>query len=212
MKILSIDLDFIMPKIQNFDFIKFKPNETSPKEYWENFKNTYKVDLENNLSNSYFFVEDIISLLEKNKNIVCLIEKHQQILDIIKDKKVSIINLDQHHDIYYGYYDKQAVFYPKNKNKLESSWVYYLYINNQLDNYTWVTNSNGSFSNEHLKFPFSFYIENEEKYQDVFGIEPIIESKIINREFDKIVFVESPYYLPKTNQVEKLLERIKKLI
>lgn len=211
MRILSIDLDFIMPKISDFDFIKFNSEEISPEDYWNIFLETYNVDLENNISNAYFFVENIIELLKEYKNDVSLIKNHQEILNIIGENEVSIINLDQHHDIYYGYQDKMAVFNEAEKEKLESSWVYYLYVNNQLKEYTWVTNTNASFSNEHLRFPFSFYIENRELYQDPFGIENLIENYIIKKKFDKIVFVESPYYLPKTKQVNKIINEIKNL-
>lgn len=211
MKILSIDLDFIMPQLGDVEFLEFNSKRESPDEYWKKFFSKHNINICTH-SNSYFFVDQIIDLLNKYKSDVVYIEKHQDILNIIGDKKVELVNLDQHHDIYYSFEDKNAALDSSKTHLLESSWVYYLYIRGQLTSYTWVANNNSTFNNELLRFPFRFFIEDNNSYQDPFGIESEIFRDLGNKSYDKVIFVRSPYYLPKTKQVDDIIKKINKLI
>lgn len=211
MKILSIDLDFIMPQLTNFEFLEFDSDKETPLDYWTRFSNTYDVSFECRNNSAYRLVLEIINLLHKHPTKVYLINKHQEILNIIGSNCADIVNLDQHHDIYYSFFDKQHAARGENLELLESSWVYYLYTHNQLNSYTWVTNANASYCKTLLRFPFSFYIEDVNAYQDVYGIELLLEKGFRFNDFDCVVFVRSPYYLPDTNDLERILLDINSL-
>lgn len=216
--ILSIDLDFLFPQLDDFMEIQREKNDT-PNVYWNRMSKKYNKDLYN--LKPYFKASDLITQILsiiRNNNLssnIRLLEKHQEILDFINEE-VSIINIDQHHDIYYSFLDKNAVSISienENIKNFESNWVYYLYCKGLLNSYTWVGNYNSSYTLEHLRFPFSFYIPEEEiEYVNIYGISYKLEDDLKANKFDEIVFVISPYYTPINKYVEKIVTDIKSLI
>lgn len=211
MNVLSIDLDFLMPMLSDLNLLEINKEEYTAEEYQSKIREIKKVDFKIDI-NAKFFLELILNLLETSDVPIYIIDEHQQILDIIKDQEVNLVNVDQHHDIYYSFLDKNSVYDEKNKKYLESCWVYYLYVKNQLKSYTWIANSNSKFTNDLLKFPFSFYIGEDLLGYDYYGYEPILEEKFARKYFDTIVFVKSPYYLPKTKEVIEVLEVIETIM
>lgn len=189
--ILSINLDFLMPMLEKLKNIEINKKELSYDMYWEKIKDINKCDFKID-----FYAKCLLNLileyLTKYPTKIDIIEEHQEILNIVSQEEVNIVNIDQHHDIYYSFLDKGAVFKEEQKEYLESSWVYYLYTKNQLKSYVWITNHNARYDKDLLRFPFSFYIGEEYCYQDCYGYEPILEKQLKEHYFDKVVFLNLP--------------------
>lgn len=211
MNILSIDLDFLMPEIEDLNYENIEKYKCSPEEYWKKVKNQNNCKFSIN-TEAKFLLISILNQLNNNLHDVKVLTMHQEILDEIGDKTVNVVNIDQHHDIYYSYMDKHAVNDESQKHLLESSWVYYLYVKKQLESYTWITNNNAKYSREHLRYPFSFYFADELSYDNLYGYQYILEEQLENHYYDKIYFVKSPYYLPETDAIKEIFKCIDEYI
>lgn len=141
MRILSIDLDFILyPCINLYNDLVNCSEER--KNIW--IKIQKERDINRHIQYDKEKYEFLLKILEPYKNekiyynpshenIVKLIEK-------IKDKKPFILyNIDHHHDIYYSEEQKKEV----KENIINcGDWVGYLDYNNYLEQYFWIKNSN----------------------------------------------------------------------
>lgn len=216
-RILSFDLDFLFPQLDDFMEVQYNKGET-PNDYWDRMSEKYDKDLYN--MKPHFKPQLVLDMIFRTiksidnlKPSIHLITKHQEILNLINDE-VEIINLDQHHDICYSHSDKtSAIIGDKEEVKsFESNWVLYLHYKGLLKSYSWVGNLNSNFGIEHLRYPFSFYLPVDEiEYCNQYGISDKIEDLLRNNKFDKIVFVLSPYYTPNNKYINDIIHNIKQL-
>ncbi len=104
-------------------------------------------------------IKKVLNYARPNAPVIS-IEHHHEILDYIPKKiKVSLQNIDHHHDIFYpDWHDLDQLD--------EGNWVYHLSKTNQLEKYTWFKNNDSEpFCNcIDLNFDFSQYLEIKEKY------------------------------------------------
>ena len=138
MKILTIDFDIIMaPSIGIY-------NDLVPKYTIEELveKNKY-IAL---ATIDYLHYKRLTGLLLhyiqqlSQDNIIFIID-HEQVLDYIPNhEKIELINIDHHHDLGYNQTAAQTVLSTVEPDC--STWVKYLFDNNQLQSYTWINNSN----------------------------------------------------------------------
>ena len=202
MRILSIDLDYIMsPSIQLYNNAFFDSN---PLTRWNDlFNNTdFK---ENHLvidqSNLLFCFDTFLKSLKECDSISFGYEHDAILFYIEKFTDIELINIDHHDDVLGGSYTTDAVYNPEGALSKEyydlceggrvneSNWVSWLSNEKKLKSYTWIGNVNSNksknFFNEKI-IPNYVNVEKE-------------NYKFDNYKFEHIHVCLSPQYIPKNH-------------
>ena len=208
MKILSIDLDYIMDKsIELYEDIGW---HDIPSIRWSNYYNHIKkeknnIDLNINEKN-LFYCFDIFLKSIKNCQNVTFSFNHDAILDeISKYSSIDLINIDHHDDVIYGdnldpddpnysikcmmnLYEKYDSI-SKINDLHEGNWISFLNINKQINSYTFIGNkSSMDFGKEKEDFikkhipKFEYYTRDRYTFKSY--------------NFDYIFVCLSPQYIP----------------
>jgi len=74
-------------------------------------------------------------------------------IDLDSSDKLNIVNIDQHHDIYYGSLQKHAA--EATDRIFEANWV--IKLQDRIDNYLWVHNPNSTPFEGVSELPFNFH-------------------------------------------------------
>jgi hypothetical protein len=201
MKVLSIDLDYIMgPTIQLYNGLFYNDNPTirwrelfSKSDFKENH---FYIDQSN-----LMFCFNVFLKALKNCQSVSFGYEHDSILFSIKDySDIDLINIDHHDDVFGGDYtntmpDEHAYskeyFEINNDNRVhEGNWGAWLASKNKLKSFTWIGNNNSS-----NKIRNSFNCQVIPNYLNV----EKEDYKFTDYNFDHIFVCLSPQYVPKNH-------------
>lgn len=197
MKILSIDLDYIMsPCIELYNEAFFDHN---PGTRWRNlYENTplregqFQIDI----SNLMYCYNTFLKAIKQCEN-VSFGYAHDSILQYISDfSDIELINIDHHDDVFAGDFDDD--YHEKSLDKEyyeivesgrvhEGNWIAWLASKQKLSSYTWIGNSNSknkSRNNANSMFVPNYSNVEKENYQ------------IEDYNFDHVFVCLSPQYVP----------------
>ena len=207
MKILSIDLDYIMsPTIQLYNNAFF---DNDPLTRWNDlFNNTdFK---ENHLtidqSNLLFCFDTFLKSLKQCDSVSFGYEHDAILFNLQKFSDIELINIDHHDDVLGGSYVNDVGYNPaaynsegalikeyydlcENGRVNESNWVGWLVNQKKLKSYTWIGNQNSNKSK-------NFFIERI--IQQYVNLEKE-NYNFENYRFDHIHVCLSPQYIPKNH-------------
>lgn len=201
MKVLSIDLDYIMsPSIELYETLQHDGNPTTRwNQLFDNsdFRDCHFVIDQGNL---LFCFEIFLKALKDCKNVSFGYEHDAILFDIADKSNINLINVDHHDDVlephFSNNYDYETALqkgYEQvcNANRVhEGNWIAWLAGQKKIDSYTWIGNSNSSskkrnFFNERI-VPNYWNVERE-------------EYKFSDYKFDHIFVCLSPQYIPKNH-------------
>lgn len=198
MKVLSIDLDYIMgPTIQLYNGLFFDDNPSlrwrQLYEYSDFKEHHFYIDQSNLLFCYNTFLKSI-----KNCNKVSFGYEHDSILFDLKDSKnIELINIDHHDDFFGGDYEPHMGGIEREYQNIirhgiihEGNWGAWLSSQNKLKSFTWIGNPNSANkirNQENLKFFSNYFNVEKENY------------KFEDYNFDYIFVCLSPQYVPKNH-------------
>lgn len=201
MKVLSIDLDYIMsPSIELYETLQHDSNPTTRwNQLFDNsdFRDCHFVIDQGNL---LFCFEIFLKALKDCKNVSFGYEHDAILFDIADKSNINLINVDHHDDVlephFSSNYDYETALqkgYEQvcNANRVhEGNWIAWLASQKKIDSYTWIGNNNSSskrrnFFNERI-VPNYWNVERE-------------EYKFSDYKFDHIFVCLSPQYIPKNH-------------
>lgn len=201
MKVLSIDLDYIMsPTIELYNGLHFNDNPTLR---WEELFNKSEFK-ENHFyidqSNLLFCFNTFLKALKKCEDVSFGYE-HDSILFSIGDcENIELINIDHHDDVFGGDYTLympmedalKCEYYEilKHNRVHEGNWGAWLSGHNKIKSFTWIGNSNSG--NKSRNFYNSEVVP---KYKNV----ERDNYQFDNYNFDHIFVCLSPQYIPKNH-------------
>ncbi len=152
MKVLSIDLDYIMgPTIEIYQH--HEDDDNDPLLRWDNLfngSNFRKGDLRHD-SSSFLYCYDIFLKGLKSNPTVSFGYDHDAILYAIKDySDIDLINIDHHDDVMHcggsspiaDSMDLEYHTVATHNRVNEGNWVAWLHAKNKLNSYTWIHNKN----------------------------------------------------------------------
>lgn len=208
MKVLSLDLDYIMgPSIDLYADYGWDDNAFTRWEYFYNEENNKKLNLNIDKKNLIFMYGVFLKSLKNSNCEVSFGYDHDNILYLLSnDKNIELVNIDHHHDIMYTEhsgnddvddmslimsYDEEYRRLVENCDIHEGNWVAKLNSENRLKSYTWIGNTN-SFS-ELRKCETAYFSSLIPKFKMLKREKYNFE----NYNFDKIFVCLSPQYVPK---------------
>lgn len=199
MKVLSIDLDYIMgPTIELYNGLFFDQNASTR---WRNLfeRSDFR---ENHIfidqSNLMFCYNTFLKSLKYCKNVSFGYD-HDSILYEISDfSDIELINIDHHDDVfaadyndeYYEFLEKEYSEIIESNKVHEGNWVAWLASRGKLKSYTWIGNEN---SGNKIRNDF-----NSKIVPNYLNIEKE-NYKFDNYNFDHIFVCLSPQYIPKNH-------------
>ena len=210
MRILSIDLDYIMgPSISKYDESFWDDNAATR---WDNFFRFQSKIKESDLpfdKGHLFYLWKLFHKCLYNNVPVSFAYDHDNILyDIGDETDLEIINIDHHHDILYSseMWDRAAdkdkniplnkgnkheYYHIKNNHKIdEGAWIAYLRSQDRIKSYTWITSQNAIDGLDIVDFDYysglipNMSITTKENYD------------IMDYDFDHMHLCLSPQYIP----------------
>jgi len=210
MRILSIDLDYIMgPSIAKYEDHFWNDNAGTR---WETFFREHKPNVkESDLpfdKGHLFYLFKLFNKCLHNGTEVSFAYDHDNILYSIGDKTdLEIINIDHHHDVlYHGYGihepnlpdgtpsnkgNKHEFYHSKHNNDVdEGSWIAYLRTQDRVKSYTWITSQNAIDGVSELDMEYykslipNMRVTTKEEYD------------ILDYDFDHMHLCLSPQYIP----------------
>lgn len=210
MRILSIDLDYIMgPSISEYEESFWNDNATTR---WENFFRFKPTVKESDLifdKGNLFYLWKLFNKCLYNDVPVSFAYDHDNILYDIGDKTdLEIINIDHHHDVLYSNDmwnrasvkdesiplnkgNKHEYYHIKNNHDVdEGAWIAYLRSQDRIKSYTWITSQNAIDGLDVVDFDYirglipNMNITTKEKYD------------ILDYDFDHMHLCLSPQYIP----------------
>ena len=184
MNVLTIDVDYAFsPSISEYDdFVRGSAIELDLQ-----LQQLEKLGMTPKLNDKK--LDELISVVTKLEKTIQIrkITHHQEILNVLPDRNVTIFNIDHHHDIFYpGWHDKEVLD--------EGNWVYHL---KSCDGYFWIRNKDSEEAPEQgLPFDVS-----ELYMHDFLSCFP---------SFDLVIFCASPHWTNAKGDdiVEKLTAKI----
>jgi len=201
MKVLSIDLDYIMePSIEVFNSIHFNDN---PLLRWDqlyedlNFKESHFYINQSNL----LFCFNVFLKALKSTNSVSFGYEHDSILFSISEyDNIDLINIDHHDDVFGGDYAtkepleealKKEYYEILKYNRVhEGNWAAWLAGKNKINSFTWIGNENsGNKSRNQYNAKVVPNYHNVERENYTFN----------SYDFDHIFVCLSPQYIPKNH-------------
>ena len=197
MKVLSIDLDYIMaPCIELYHGLQWCEN---PNSRWSglydntNFKeHQFYIDQGNLL-----YCYDLFLKALGNCKSVSFGYEHDELLYTLQDKEdIEIINIDHHDDVfgedYEGNIEREYVGLVEHDRVNEGNWGAWLHLQKKLDSFTWIRNENSRNFNQHndlnkevLGKKYKAFLRDDYEFEDY--------------NFDHIFVCLSPQYVPKNH-------------
>lgn len=208
MKVLSIDLDYIMGKsIHLYEDIGW---EDDPIKRWKNYFNEVEEHQENlciDEKNLYYCFSIFLKAIKHCNNVV-FAYNHDSILDdLINFDKIELINIDHHDDVLYhkGYVPndddpENSIKYMKclyetyesiknNYSVDEGNWISLLNIENKLSSYIFIGNEDSvEVSDEKISFINKHFPETKFLTRDQYTFK--------DYKFDYIFVCLSPQFIP----------------
>jgi hypothetical protein len=203
MRVLSIDLDYIMPSIEDHIYEYVKYFHQNPVILWDllfEYSNIKIDDIPIDSDNLTFCHQLFTKSLKESKSVSFGYDHDSILYGIDKFESIELIHIDHHDDFLHGefchivdYYENgniRALEYEqivKNNHVNEGNWISWLHANNKLSSYTWVSNKNSRNKGRNFVissiFPDYLCIEKE-------------ELKLSSYKFDHIFVSFSPQYIP----------------
>jgi len=202
MRVLSIDLDFIMGSvIEIYQKLFWDDN---PIIRWKFFyertdfkESNFYIDQDNLL----FCYEIFLKSLKKCNNVTFGYEHDAILFDIQKYDNIDLINIDHHDDVFHMSMSDYASGYDALKLEYEmicssdhvneGNWGAWLYSRNKINSFTWIRN------------PTSRNVDRIDSIKSLMGnkFESYLstEYKITNYDFDHIFVCLSPQYIPQNH-------------
>lgn len=202
MRVLSIDLDFIMGSvIEIYQKLFWDDN---PIIRWKFFyertdfkESNFYIDQDNLL----FCYEIFLKSLKKCNNVTFGYEHDAILFDIQKYDNIDLINIDHHDDVFHMSMSDYASGYDALKLEYEmicssdhvneGNWGAWLYSRNKISSFTWIRN------------PTSRNVDRIDSIKSLMGnkFESYLstEYKITNYDFDHIFVCLSPQYIPQNH-------------
>lgn len=202
MRVLSIDLDFIMGSvIEIYQKLFWDDN---PIIRWKFFyertdfkESNFYIDQDNLL----FCYEIFLKSLKKCNNVTFGYEHDAILFDIQKYDNIDLINIDHHDDVFHMSMSDYASGYDALKLEYEmicssdhvneGNWGAWLYSRNKINSFTWIRNPT-SRNVDRIDFIKSLMGNKFESYLST-------EYKITNYDFDHIFVCLSPQYIPQNH-------------
>jgi len=202
MRVLSIDLDFIMGSvIEIYQKLFWDDN---PIIRWKFFyertdfkESNFYIDQDNLL----FCYEIFLKSLKKCNNVTFGYEHDAILFDIQKYDNIDLINIDHHDDVFHMSMSDYASGYDALKLEYEmicssdhvneGNWGAWLYSRNKINSFTWVRNPT-SRNADRIDSIKSLMGNKFESYLST-------EYKITNYDFDHIFVCLSPQYIPQNH-------------
>jgi len=202
MRVLSIDLDFIMGSvIEIYQKLFWDDN---PIIRWKFFyertdfkESNFYIDQDNLL----FCYEIFLKSLKKCNNVTFGYEHDAILFDIQKYDNIDLINIDHHDDVFHMSMSDYASGYDALKLEYEmicssdhvneGNWGAWLYSRNKINSFTWIRNPT-SCNADKIDFIKSLMGNKFETYLST-------EYKIRNYDFDHIFVCLSPQYIPQNH-------------
>lgn len=202
MRVLSIDLDFIMGSvIEIYQKLFWDDN---PIIRWKFFyertdfkESNFYIDQDNLL----FCYEIFLKSLKKCNNVTFGYEHDAILFDIQKYDNIDLINIDHHDDVFHMSMSDYASGYDALKLEYEmicssdhvneGNWGAWLYSRNKINSFTWIRNPT-SCNADKIDFIKSLMGNKFESYLST-------EYKITNYDFDHIFVCLSPQYIPQNH-------------
>lgn len=179
MNILSIDIDILMD--DHLYFQKHMVCDLSPRQSWQIIK-WYDEKENTNLNYDYNekCLEKILNIIFKKckKAKVKSIKEHDEIIKVLEEYKVKdckMFNLDAHHDITYGYNDRELNI---------ENWVLHGIKNGIIKDYTWICRPDSNCPNTPIYYGIKILDTMDDKDIDLLP------------EFDLVVICTSKHFTP----------------
>jgi hypothetical protein len=205
MKVLSIDLDYIMPSIENcfYEFNRyFHPNPAISWDLIFEHSNIQIDDIPIDVNNLMFCYQLFLKCLKESKSVSFGYDHDAILYAIDKFENIELIHIDHHDDFLHGEFldiaeeyqkqtgDLRAIEYEqiiRNNHVNEGNWIAWLHVNKKLSSYTWVSNENSRNKdrNDIISFLFPDYLCIEKE-----------QLELSSYNFDHIFVCLSPQYLP----------------
>jgi hypothetical protein len=188
MNILSIDIDFIT---SNYGHIVIG-DDFNPKHKWENIIENLNGDesiLQIDYDNLSFLMSVYIKALNNSKKIIFAINHHTILQELEKENynNLNIINIDHHHDIFYG--DVESLeFFEKYNNVNCGNWIWKLELSNKISSYHWIKNETSDIFNDGISRG-----KTPKNYKSF--LKHNIEYDIYNLTYDLLFITLSPDYI-----------------
>ena len=198
MRVLSIDLDYIMYPTENI--FSDKAWDNHPLCRWHTFyaAETYtEEDLFHDEARLQF-LKDLFSKAIKSCSNVKFGYEHDDIIYYIRDSEtIELINIDHHDDVLmsdYEYFDDEwenwnlEMYHAKHHNRVnEGNWIAWLEAKGKLESFTWIGNHRSISDNKHRWIAaniqgYNFYSTMNYDFGDA--------------KFDHIFMCLSPQYIP----------------
>jgi hypothetical protein len=208
MKVLSIDLDYIMgPVIELYQGIKWNDN---PLIRWKLLYNS------SDFKESHFYIDQsallfcyeiFLKSIKKSKNVFFGYDHDSILYKISELDNLDIINIDHHDDIFHVSFSDEINNNESNSGRAalrmeydmiincehvnEGNWGAWLYSRKKLNSFTWIHNETSRnvdrlpFIEELMGNKFSHYLQNEYSFDDY--------------EFDYVFVCFSPQYIPQNH-------------
>jgi hypothetical protein len=199
MKVLSIDLDYIMsPTIELYQELYFNDNPLTRWDLLYNGSDFRESHLYIDQANLLFCYETFLKALKNCSNVKFGYE-HDSILYELCDKKdLDIINIDHHDDYVSLEFDQfqnplemEHKFVSEYDRVHEGNWVSWIHSNEKLKKYTWIYNETSKNLNRNrynidsMGEKYEYYLKEEYNFEDY--------------NFDYIFVCLSPQYVPKNH-------------
>ena len=204
MKVLSIDLDYIMsPSIQLYQGLIWDENPNSRWEYLYEFSDFKESHLVIDQASLLYCYDTFLKSLN-NCSSVSFGYEHDSILYALQDKTdLEIINIDHHDDVISDEFkelenpnvpSQEVEYYTiENHDRVnEGNWVGWLNTQNKLKSYTWIHNENSVNLFQHNDFnvkvlgeKYKWHLRDKYEFEDY--------------NFDHIFVCLSPQYTPKNH-------------
>ena len=201
MKVLSIDLDYIMePSIEIYNGIHFSNN---PSLRWEKlfdnipFKESH---FEINQANLLYCYKTFLKALKNCDNVSFGYEHDSILFSIDNFANIDLINIDHHDDVFGGEYyldmsydealKKEYYEIVRHDRVHEGNWGAWLMSKDKLNSFTWIGNKNSGNKNRN-----KFNKDLIGNYQNLEREDYVFE----DYNFDHIFVCLSPQYIPKNH-------------
>ena len=202
MKVLSIDLDYIMaPSIQIYEGFAYDCNSTTRWNQLFDISDFTESHLVIDQGNLLYCFDTFLQALNHCDSISFGYD-HDAILFDIEDKSnIDLINIDHHDDIIEAHFNRPNISFDEalernyeqicNANRVnEGTWGAWLAIQGKLNSYTWIGNHNSQCKNKN-----AFNSRIVPNYRNV----ERDNYKFDDYKFDQIFVCLSPQYIPKNH-------------
>lgn len=191
MKVLSIDIDYIMSNSCNLYGPLFR-GQNAKKGWSDIFNNTDLTErhLVIDQSNLMFAFNAFLSALKSNPKVRFGYEHDAILFDLKDETDIEIINIDHHNDIFHGNWDYIEEYEIVRDHEVikEGNWGIWLIIKEKLKKWTWIGNNSSVNWELEVEKTLEFFQDYERVLKEDYTFE--------DYNFDYVYVCLSPQYIP----------------